>query len=308
MRIFRHIESAKRHLEKPVLTLGNFDGVHRGHQEILARTVALARELGGSALALTFEPHPAAVLMPAHAPKKLMDLHTRVAALLQTGIDAVLLQRFSPAFAAIEAEAFVREWLVGGLGVRGIVVGHRVRFGHFRRGDAALLQRLGPELGVRVEIIGKVEVAGRLVSSSAIRSLLSEGNLALAKELLGRPHTFSGRVVHGRHRGKALGFPTANLPVDDLVLPPDGVYLVRACLHERWLPAVANLGSNPTFGDVGRQFEVHLLDFDQDIYGRRLTVQLLEKLRDEIRFPSLDALREQIAKDVARARALFACQ
>lgn len=305
MKIFRHFGSCSKHVTNPVVTLGNFDGVHQGHQAILERTIALARQAGGSSLALTFEPHPAAVLMPTHAPKKLMDLHTRIGTILSSGIDRVLLQRFSRSFAALEPEPFVRDWLVGTLGARGIVVGHRVRFGHFRRGDAALLQRLGAELGITVEIVGKIEVGGRLVSSSAIRSLISEGNLKLAQAMLGRPHTFAGRVVHGHHRGKALGFPTANLRTDDLVLPPDGVYVVEVCWNDRWQPAVANLGSNPTFGDVSRQFEVHILDFEGDLYGRRLTVRILEKLREELRFPSVTALREQIARDVARAREIL---
>lgn len=305
MKVFRHLRSLGRRFPNPVLTLGNFDGVHRGHQEILARTVALAKELAGTALALTFEPHPAAVLMPTHAPKRLMDLHTRLATLLATGVDHVVLQRFTPEFAAIEPEPFVRDWLVGALGVRAIVVGHRVRFGHFRRGDAMLLETLGRELGLRVEIVGKVEVGGRLVSSSAIRSLIHEGNLEWAAQMLGRPHTFAGRVIHGHHRGQALGFPTANLWLDNICLPPDGVYVVQAWVRDRWWPGVANLGTNPTFGDTTRQFEVHLLDFSETLYGRRLTVRLLQKLREEMRFPSVSALREQIQRDVERARQLL---
>lgn len=305
MTVFRHLRSLNRRFPNPVLTLGNFDGVHRGHQEILARTVELAKEFAGTALALTFEPHPAAVLMPAHTPRKLMDLHTRLAMLLASGVDAVLLQRFTPAFAAIEPEPFVRDWLVTKLGVRAIVVGHRVRFGHFRRGDATLLEKLGREFGLRVEIVGKIEVGGRLVSSSAIRSLIHEGNLQLAAEMLGRPHTFAGRVIHGHHRGHTVGFPTANLRLENICLPPDGVYVVQGCLGDRWWSGVANLGTNPTFGDCRRQFEVHLLDFQGDLYGRRLTVRVLRRLRDEIRFPSITALREQIERDIEQARQIL---
>ncbi|MCX8071293.1 MAG: bifunctional riboflavin kinase/FAD synthetase [Candidatus Binatia bacterium] len=308
MRVWRHLERLGRRFRNPVVTLGNFDGVHLGHQAIVRRTVERARELGGTALALTFEPHPVAVLMPAHAPARLMDLHTRVACLLELGLDYVVVQRFTPAFAEIEPEPFVRQWLIENLGVRGIVVGHRVRFGHFRRGDAALLQRVCAECGVAVEIIGKVEVCGRLVSSSAVRSALREGKLELAREMLGRPHTFAARVVRGHNRGKTLGFPTANLDIRGLVLPPDGVYAVEVCFDGEWRPAVANIGNNPTFGDQDRSLEVHVLDFAGDLYGRRLWVRFLRFLRGEIRFASVDLLVEQIKRDIADARRVFSAQ
>ncbi len=306
MRVWRHLEHLGRRFPRPVLTLGNFDGVHRGHQAIVRRTVELARQVGGTALALTFEPHPVAVLMPGRAPARLMDLHTRVACLLELGLDHVIVQRFTPTFAAIEPEPFVRQWLVDNLGLYGLVVGHRVRFGHLRRGDATLLQRLGKELGLAVEIIGKVEVQGRLVSSSAVRSAIHEGKLELAEEMLGRPHMFAARVISGHNRGKQLGFPTANLEIRGLVLPPDGVYAVAACFDGTWRPAVANIGNNPTFADRERSLEVHILDFRGDLYGRRLWVRFVRRLRGEIRFPSVELLVEQIRRDIAEARALFA--
>lgn len=305
MRIWRHLEQLGKRFPNPVLTLGNFDGVHRGHQAIVRRTVELARQLQGTALALTFEPHPVAVLMPARAPARLMDLHTRVACLFELGLDHVVVQRFSREFASIEPEPFVRDWLIGNLGLRAIVVGHRVRFGHLRRGDATLLRRLGQEHGLVVEIIGKVEVKGRLVSSSAVRTAVQEGKLDLATEMLGRLHTFAGRVIRGHNRGKQLGFPTANLDIRGLVLPPDGVYAVEVCWDRRWRPAVANIGKNPTFGDRERSLEVHILDFSGDLYGRRLWVRFLRFLRGEIRFPRVELLVEQIHKDIAEARALF---
>lgn len=305
MRVWRHLERLGRRFRNPVLTLGNFDGVHRGHQAIVRRTVELARELDGTALALTFEPHPVEVLMPAHAPQRLMDLHTRVACLVELGLEHVIVQRFTRDFAEIEPEPFVRQWLVENLGVRGIVVGHRVRFGHFRRGDAKLLQRLGAECGLAVEIIGKIEVGGRLVSSSAVRSAIHEGKLDVAEQMLGRPHTFAARVIRGHDRGKQLGFPTANLDISRLVLPPDGVYVVEACFDGTWRPAVANIGNNPTFGDRERSLEVHLLDFAGNLYGRRMWVRFRRFLRREIRFPSVDLLIEQIKQDIAQARAIL---
>ncbi len=305
MRVWRHLERLGRRFRNPVLTLGNFDGVHRGHQAIVRRTVELARELDGTPLALTFEPHPMEVLMPAHAPRRLMDLHTRVACLVELGLEHVVVQHFTREFAHIEAEPFVRKWLVENLGVRGIVVGHRVRFGHLRRGDAALLQRLGAECGLAVEIIGKVEVGGRLVSSSAVRTAIEEGRLDLAEQMLGRAHKFAARVVRGHNRGKELGFPTANLDITGLVLPPDGVYAVEACFDGVWRPAVANIGKNPTFADKQRSLEIHVLDFTGDLYGRRLWVRFLRFLRQEIGFPSVELLVEQIKRDIAQARAFF---
>lgn len=302
MKIWRHLERLGRRFPNPVLTLGNFDGVHRGHQAIVCRTVERARELGGRAVALTFEPHPVSVLFPARAPARLMDLHTRVACLRQLGVDHVVVQRFTRRFAELEAEVFVRQWLVEGSGVRGIVVGHRVRFGHLRRGDAALLQRLGKECGLEVEIIGPVEVQGRLVSSSSIRGAIQEGVLDVAETMLGRRHTFAARVIRGHQRGHQLGFPTANLDVRGLVLPPDGVYAVEACLDGRWRPAVANIGNNPTFAGRGRNLEVHILDFSGNLYGRRLWVRFVRQLRAEVRFPNAEALAEQIRRDIARAR------
>jgi len=306
MLLLRHLDRVGRRLRAPTLTLGNFDGVHRGHQEIIHRLVEAARADGGQALVLTFHPHPGQVLHPAHPPRLVMDWRTRVAHLGDLGVDAVVVQRFNRRFAALTAEEFVRHWLVEGLGVRRIVVGHRVGFGHNRSGTAEVLRRLGADWGFDVEIVGPIEVAGMLVSSSAVRQAISEGAFDRARILLGRPHSVIGRVIHGHHRGRMLGFPTANLRVAGLVLPPDGVYAVRAHVGAIGSQGVANLGFNPTFQDHERSLEVHLFDVNADLYGKRLEVTFVHRLRGEKRFETVQALVAQIGRDTAAARRVLA--
>jgi riboflavin kinase/FMN adenylyltransferase len=306
VQVLRHIASHPRRFASPVLTLGNFDGVHRGHQAILGRVVAEARRLGGEALAITFAPHPLAVLRPGQAPPVLTSLHDRLGLIAALGVDAVVLLRFTPAFARLAPEEFVDRFLVARLGAVKLIVGHRVSFGHERRGNAALLETLGRTRGFAVEVIGPVEIDGREVSSSAIRAAVVAGDVRLAAALLGRPHRLSGRVVRGHRRGASLGFPTANVRVRDGMHPREGVYAVVAEVEGARHPGVANLGRNPTFGGGSLTLEVHLLGFDGDLYGRRCAVSFVERLRDEMAFPSAEALAGQIRRDAERARAVLA--
>lgn len=306
MLLLRHLGRVGRRFAAPVLTLGNFDGVHCGHQEILRRLVAKAREVGGDAVALTFHPHPAAVLAPSRAPRLITDWRTRIERIAAMGVDAIIVQHFTRSFSEISAEDFVRRFLVSGLGVRAVVVGHRVSFGHNREGGADTLRRLGAACGFGVEVIGPVEVNGILVSSSAVRQAIGEGDFERARALLGRPPSVSGRVIHGHHRGKGLGFPTANLRISGLMLPPDGVYAVRVRLGATQHQSVANLGFNPTFQQHERGLEVHIFDFDADLYGQRLEVCFVQRLRGEVKFPNAHALALQIARDVAVARQVLA--
>ena len=302
MVLLRHLERVGRRFRAPVLTLGNFDGVHRGHQEILHRVVSTARAIGGTAVALTFEPHPAAVLSAATAPPLLTDWRSRIGRIAAMGVDAVIVQRFTRAFSEISAGDFVRRFLVAALGVHKVIVGHRVSFGHNREGRAAMLRHLGAEHGFGVEIVGPVDVEGFTVSSSAVRRAVRDGDLQRAWACLGRPASVSGRVVHGHHRGRDLGFPTANLRVDGMVLPPDGVYAVWTQRPNGGRGGVANLGRNPTFGNTSRSLEVHLFDLDEDLYGQRVEVGFVRRLRGETRFASVQALAEQITRDAAAAR------
>jgi riboflavin kinase/FMN adenylyltransferase len=306
MLILRHLERVGRRFPAPVLTLGTFDGVHRGHQEILRRLVAHARRIHGTPIALTFRPHPIAVLAPARTPLWLTDWRGRIERIAACGADTIIMQRFTRAFSEISAQEFVRRFLVETLGVHTIVVGHRVSFGHNREGTAERLRRFGAQYGFGVDIVGPVEVDGVAVSSSAVRRAISAGELDRARAYVGRPPSVAGRVVHGHQRGKDLGFPTANLRIGGMVLPPDGVYAVRVQVGGRQHPGVANLGFNPTFSEHEHHLEAHLFDFAATLYGQRIEVSFIRWLRGETKFATVQALIEQITRDAAAARRALA--
>jgi riboflavin kinase/FMN adenylyltransferase len=280
--------------------------VHRGHQAILARVVEAAHEGGGDAVALTFHPHPVAVLRPDRAPPLITSLRDRLSLMAATDLDVVVLQHFTAEFAALSAESFVERFVVGRMQATRVVVGHSVSFGQGRRGDATLLGELGRRHGFGVEVVGPVRVDGHDVSSSAVRRAITVGDVGLAATLLGRPHRLGGRVVHGKHRGAGLGFPTANVLVRAGMWPPDGVYAVRMLRQDVWLDGVANIGTNPTFGDTERTLEVHVFDFAADCYGERVSVAFVERLRDELTFASVAELVAQIGRDAEQARAILA--
>jgi riboflavin kinase/FMN adenylyltransferase len=302
MVILRHLGHVGRRFPAPVLAFGNFDGVHRGHQQILRRVVARARSIQGTPVVLTFRPHPAAVLAPGGAPALLTDWRGRLERIAATGADICIIQRFTRAFSEISAADFVRRVLVDGLGVHTVVAGEGVRFGHDREGTAERLRGFGTQYGFHVDIVGPVEIDGVIVSSTAVRQAMGAGDLERARAYLGRAPSAAGRVVAGRQRGKQLGFPTANLRIGGMVLPPDGVYAVWVHVGDRRHGGVANLGFNPTFSEHEHHLEAHLFDFDADLYGRRIEVGFVKRLRGETRFANVQALAEQIARDVTAAR------
>lgn len=307
MQIVRHLKAWSRPRRPVVLTLGNFDGVHRGHAAILERTAVEAARRGLLATAFTFEPHPIAVLAPDRAPPRLQTLHDRLACFRDAGMDLVVVQRFTKAFSRYSARAFVEDLLLATFRIEHVVVGHRVSFGRGRSGDAATLRLLGERHGFDVESIGPVTVDGDEASSTAVRQALGEGDMRHAARLLGRPWSLRGRVGPGDGRGRTLGFPTANVHLRaSLALPPDGVYAARVRAPAAVHAAVANLGRRPTFDGRTRVLEVHVLDFEGDLYGTWLRVELVERLRGEERFSGPDALRAAIEADVARARVLLA--
>jgi len=289
------------------LTIGNFDGVHRGHQAMLARVIAAARERGLAAAVLTFEPHPRELFTPLSAPTRLTSLREKLELLAARGVDHVHVQRFSRAFAALPAEAFVERLLVAALRTRWVLVGDDFRFGAKRVGDVAFLAAAARRHGFEVEPMPTVTEGGTRVSSSAVRDALARGDLGRARELLGRAYSISGRVVQGDRLGRKLGFATANVQLKHNRPPLTGIFAVRvhgAAAAPR--NGVASLGVRPTVrADGNPVLEVHLFDFTADLYGRHLRVEFLAKIRDEERYPDLDALKAQIARDCDAARAIL---
>ncbi len=288
-----------------VVTPGNHDGVHLGHRALVRAARARAEERGLRAVAMFFDPHPSRVLAPDRAPPRLTTVERRRELLVGAGADEAVAWPFDLAFASLAPEAFVRDVLVDRLGARGVVVGPDFRFGQGRTGDLALLRALGGAHAFEVTVVEPVTVGGERVSSTAIRERLTAGDAEGAAALLGRVHDVDGTVVEGDRRGRAIGFPTANLDCDPVMLPADGVYAVVArrldVSHAPRLAGVANLGIRPTF-DAGRSVEVHLFDFDEDVYRARMRVGFVTRIRREERFEGLDALKAQIARDAARAR------
>ena len=303
MQVIRHLERWERRFRSPVATLGNFDGVHRGHQEILSRVVSQARESGREAVLITFFPHPTSVLAPSRAPAALGSLGERLERFREAGVDVVVLQHFTRAFAALEADEFIERYLVRRLEVAKVVIGHSVNFGRARGGNARTLTEAGARLGFAVEVVGPVKVDGIAVSSTAVRERLAAGEPVVASRLLGRAYAVEGRVVRGDRRGQGLGFPTANVRPRTEVLVPDGVYAVRLRWNGDRRNGVANVGRNPTFGQGrARTLEAHLFDFAGELYGRALRVEFVDRLRGEMKFASPQQLVDQIREDVARAR------
>jgi riboflavin kinase/FMN adenylyltransferase len=292
---------------RQAVALGNFDGVHRGHQALVARAVARARETGGAAVVLTFDPHPARVLRPEVAPKALTTLAQKEELVLALGVERLVALEFDTRLAALSPAAFVSDVLASLLGARHVVVGESFRFGHGREGDARTLEALGGRQGFDVQVVSPVLHGGRPISSSRVRDALAAGDVRGAAELLGRPYALDGRVVRGDGRGRGLGIPTANLAVEEQLLPARGVYAGRALVPGAdWRAAVVNVGERPTFGGAGLVVEAHLLDFAGDLYDARLRLSFQARLRGEERFASAEALVARIHEDVRAARALLA--
>jgi riboflavin kinase/FMN adenylyltransferase len=291
---------------RTVVTVGNFDGVHLGHRSILARVCQRARELECQPVALTFDPHPAKVLKP-ETNLRLLTTPAQKVALLEAAGVSVVVQPFTREFAAIPAREFVRDYFVERLKVREVVIGHDYRFGYKRQGSIELLQQMGQTLGFTVQVVWAVEVEDAVVSSSLIRAMLQLGKVTEANRLLGRTYGVAGRVVTGKGRGaKVLGVPTANLVSENDLLPSCGIYAVWVIRDGERLPGVANIGTCPTFENQELTLEVHLLDFNGDLYGEVLQVEFVARLRDEQRFPSIDELAAQIRSDMNEARGVLA--
>jgi riboflavin kinase / FMN adenylyltransferase len=294
-------------LAHPVLALGNFDGIHRGHLKIIERVRRGAAEHGGTPMAMTFDPHPSRVVRPDKAPPLLMTKEQRLEAFERAGISAVAVVRFTLELSQWDPEMFVRTVLVEWLRVSDVWVGANFLFGHGRSGNFSTLRTLGQRYGFRADKIDPVRYKEFVVSSTRVRRLVSEGRMDEAGALLGHQFYIDGRVVPGAHRGKALGFPTANLETENELLPPNGVYATMTTIDGIVHPSITNVGVRPTFGDTAKTtIEAYVLGFDGDLYGRQVRLGFVQRLRDERKFDDVDALRAQIEADRRRAERLFA--
>ena len=294
-------------LVHPVLALGNFDGLHRGHLKIIERVRRGAAEHGGTPMAMTFDPHPSRVVRPDKAPTLLMTKEQRLEALEHAGIKAVAVVRFTTELSQWDPEMFVRTALVEWLRVSEVWVGANFLFGHDRGGNFSTLRTLGERYGFRADKIDPVRYKEFVVSSTRVRRLVAEGRMDEAGALLGHQYYIDGVVVEGKRRGRELGFPTANLKTDNELLPPNGVYATTTTIDGIVHPSISNIGLRPTFGDTTKtMIEAYVMGFDGDLYGRPVRLGFVQRLRDERKFEDVDALRAQMEADRRRAERLFA--
>ncbi len=291
-----------------IVTIGNFDGVHLGHRRILEAVAARARESGRPSFAVTFEPHPLAVLRPDHAPRRIQTLRQKEEAIEAIGIENLLVIPFTRDFSLTEPEEFVRGFLADRLGASEMFLGHHFAFGRGKRGDLALLRRLGPECGFVSSGVEEVLVGGEPVSSTRIRDALGRGDVAGANAMLGREYELDGIVSKGERVGRKIGFPTINLAPENELHPEDGVYFTRIAIRSfgRSFDCVTNIGRRPTvYEDYATTIETYILDFSSDVYGEKVRLCFFDRVREERRFPSLMALTEQIGRDIEATRAYF---
>ena len=306
MRLFHGIENAD--IARPtVLTLGVFDGLHLGHQLIMKTVVDRARATGAVPTVITFEPHPRAVLHPKSAPPLLQTFDQKIEAMGVLGIDQTIIIHFDQAFSQIRAEDFLRDVVVDRWQAKEVYLGRGFFFGHNREGNIDLLRRVSEQLGFVADEVPEVRLHDKRIGSTRIRELLLEGRVNLARRMLGRPYGVEGPVVRGAARGNQLGFPTANIHPRNRVIPLGGVYVTATLIEGQWRRSITNIGTRPTFDDArGISVETHVLNWSGDLYGDVVRVRFLHRLRDEEKFGSIDELKAQIARDVARAENYFA--
>jgi riboflavin kinase/FMN adenylyltransferase len=306
MQVILNLNELTEPLTNPVLTIGNFDGVHKGHLALFDKVKERAKAIGGQSVVMTFEPHPLKVMRPADGPRLITHTGQKLELIEKAGIDIIVCVSFDREFAAIPARDFIENILVQKIGIKEIVVGYDYTFGHNREGDINLLREIGNKRGFVVHLVGPIQIDQTLVSSTSIRRMIQEGRLAEAKVLLGRDFEVQGTVVKGHNRGgRLLGFPTANLNPHGELLPKRGVYAVKLVVDDVLYNGVTNVGYNPTFGDTGLTVETHVLGYSGDLLGKTIKVRFIERLRDEKTFKSLEELSDQIAQDIAHAKEVF---
>ncbi len=305
MEIIRGLENITHSFQRPVLTLGNFDGVHIGHQTILEEVGRRARAIEGQSIVLTFVPHPLKVLKPEICPPIITFIEQKAEMISRYNIDVLIAANFSKEFAKQTPREFIENILQKQIGAREVIVGYDYGFGRGREGTIDFLKQMGRELNIMVDIVDPVKLDGRIVSSTSLRQTVMSGDVEAAGRLMGRPYQIVGEIVTGHRRGRTIGFPTANIDSKNELFPKRGVYIVYAAVKGHTYQGVANVGFNPTFGDEKISVETHILDFDEDIYGEELVVAFMSRLRSEVKFDGVDSLVEQINKDVVRARKYF---
>lgn len=305
MQLIRGIHNITPQVRGCVLTIGNFDGVHLGHQEVLNGLKNKAKSLCLPSTVMTFEPQPQELFNGDKAPARLSRLREKLSLLGDYDIERLLCVRFDAKFSAMTAQDFIEQLLVKKLGVKFLVVGDDFRFGHKRIGDFEMLKRAGQEYGFEVISTQSLKVSKARVSSTLIRAQLAEGNIENATQMLGHPFVISGRVRHGQKLGRTIGFPTANIALDRKVSPVQGVFAVEVKLNGKTYQGVANIGQRPTVNGTRIQLEIHLFEFQGDIYGQCLDTHVLHKIRSEIKFDSFELLKEQIKRDVIQAKVFF---
>jgi riboflavin kinase/FMN adenylyltransferase len=308
MRILRSIPELAQIPGPVFLAIGVFDGVHRGHQAVISSAARHAEEVGGTAIVVTFDPHPAKFLRPQESPRLLTATQHKIALIRALGVSHLLVLKFDRELASTSATDFVRQLVAAAQPLREICVGQEWSFGKNRAGNLALLKELGAQLNFSVVGVEPVTSNGTIVSSTAIRKAVESGDFVTATRMLGRDYTILGTVEEGKHLGRSLGFPTANLSAHSEQFPPNGVYVAEGMLSGKTVRGVVNLGVRPTIGDCSPQrvLEFHLFDVDRDLYGEEIEIRFLRYLRPERKFESLSALREQIARDVREAQQIFA--
>ncbi len=306
MQVILNLNEIKKPLTNPVLTIGNFDGVHKGHLALFDKVKERAKAIAGQSVVMTFEPHPLKIMRSANGPQLITHTGQKLELIEKAGIDVIVCVSFDREFAAIPARDFVNNILVKKIGIKEIVVGYDYTFGHNREGDINLLREIGNDFGFVVHLVGPIEIDHTLVSSTSIRRLVQEGRLEEARVLLGRDFEVQGTVVKGQNRGgRLLGFPTANLNPHGELLPKRGVYAVKLLIDDVFYNGVTNVGYNPTFGDTGLTVETHVLDYSVELMGKTIKVHFIKRLRDEKTFKTLEELSGQIARDIAQTKEVF---
>ncbi|RKY94214.1 MAG: riboflavin biosynthesis protein RibF [Candidatus Hydrothermota bacterium] len=305
MKIINGIENITQRFKNPVVTLGNFDGIHIGHQRIFNRVIEKAKEIDGTSIVFTFEPHPSKVLSPSKKIRLITPYSKKMLLLERLGIDVTINAHFDKKFAEIDAESFVKDILVNKISPKYVIIGYNFCFGKNRQGDTEFLKKMGEIYGFGVEVIPKIIINDNPVNSTLIRKYIREGRISEANHLLGRNFIIIGKVIKGHSRGKALGYPTANIETPFELYPKSGVYAVKVEVEGKIYNGVANIGDNPTFGDKDISIEVYIMDFDGNLYDKELRIFFVDRIRDEKKFGTPELLKEAIKNDILIAKEIL---